>query len=332
MIHYHIFLEKAKKMQFKKYIPHIQSKNRAGRITDSSEESWVYQLLPKGIWPYAQLARWDRPVGWQLLLWPCWWSTALAAHTENNKSFLWQLILFLIGAIAMRGAGCTYNDLIDQKIDGEVERTRSRPLPSEQISRKQAICFMFLQSLIGFVVLIQFNFLTIILGLISLILVAIYPFMKRITDWPQLFLGIVFNWGALLGWTATSDRLTLPPVFLYLGAVLWTMGYDTIYAYQDKEDDVLIGIGSTAQLFKKRTKFSLFCMYGMMAILISFAFILAHMPLITLSGLVLAALHMLYQIKELKVNSPHICLKLFKANTIVGFFIFLGILSGSLFP
>lgn len=311
----------------------IQNRNRQGRVLDTPSRNWVYRLLPRRFWPYAQLARYDRPIGWQLLLWPCWWSAALAAvvcakagmKPECIPPLLWHLVLFLVGAIAMRGAGCTYNDLVDQRIDGVVERTRSRPLPSGQVSRLQAVLFMVLQSLAGLLVLTQFNCLTIILGLASLVIVALYPFMKRVIDWPQLFLGLAFNWGALLGWTASTGSLDWPPVLLYLGAIFWTIGYDTIYAHQDKEDDALIGIRSTARLFGRKTKPALFCLYGLMLVFTVSAFAIARIPMITLSGVILAATHMFYQIKALDIDRPDACLRLFRSNSNVGVLIFLGL-------
>lgn len=319
-------------------IRHIQASGLQGRVMDASAENWVYRLLPRWLWPYAQLARWDRPIGWQLLLWPCWWSAALAsvawalpgATLTDVTPSLWYLFLFLVGAIAMRGAGCTYNDLVDHRIDKAVERTHSRPLPSEQVTRNQAKAFLILQLLIGLLVLVQFNSFTIILGLASLIIVLIYPFMKRMTHWPQLFLGLAFNWGALLGWTAVFGTLDIQPVLLYLGAICWTVGYDTIYAHQDKEDDALIGVHSTARLFGNKTKPALLCLYILMLVFTTAAFILAHVPPIALSGLVFTAIHMLFQIKTLDIDNPDECLRLFKSNSIIGLLIFLMLILGSL--
>ncbi len=242
----------------------------ARRVKDAPSGHWVYRVLPQSLWPYAQLARWDRPIGWQLLLWPCWWSAALVAGAGARPGdgawsvmpSLWHLVLFLIGAIAMRGAGCTYNDLVDQDIDDQVDRTRSRPLPSGQVTRRQARLFLVLQALVGLAVVLQFNWFSIGLGIFSLLIVAAYPFMKRITDWPQFVLGLAFSWGALMGWAAVEGSLSLAPVLLYIGAILWTIGYDTIYAHQDKEDDALVGVRSTARLFGKHTKTALMVLYG----------------------------------------------------------------------
>jgi 4-hydroxybenzoate polyprenyltransferase len=316
----------------------VQSRNAQGRVMDAPSGHWVYRALPRWFWPYAQLARWDRPIGWQLLLWPCWWSAALvaAAGLKPDGESVWavlpslpHLALFLIGAIAMRGAGCTYNDLIDQEIDEKVARTRSRPLPSGQVTRKQAKIFLVLQALIGLVVLLQFNWFTIVLGLASLLVVAAYPFMKRITDWPQFVLGLAFSWGALMGWAADRASLALPPLLLYAGAILWTIGYDTIYAHQDKEDDALVGVRSTARLFGVRTKEALLVLYGGALALFLAAFATADVPFPALAGLLAAGAHMYRQIVTLDIDNPTECLRLFKSNNMVGLLIFLGLVAGS---
>jgi 4-hydroxybenzoate polyprenyltransferase len=316
----------------------VQTRDERGRVSDAPSGHWVYRILPQLLWPYAQLARWERPIGWQLLLWPCWWSAALAAgaNAKTGMSALavlpppWHLVLFLIGAIAMRGAGCTYNDLVDVDIDEKVERTRSRPLPSGKVTKKQAWVFLVIQSLIGLAVLLQFNLFAIAAGICSLAIVAIYPFMKRITDWPQLVLGLAFSWGALMGWAAHFGSLSLAPLALYAGSILWVIGYDTIYAHQDKEDDALIGVRSTARLFGERTKTWLYRLYGGALMLFAIAFALAHVPFPALAGLVAAGVHMLRQIRTLDIDNPDQCLRLFKSNTVVGWLIFLGLVIGSL--
>ena len=231
----------------------------------------------------------------------------------------------------MRGAGCTWNDLVDQKIDDKVERTRSRPLPSGQVTRFQAKAFMGLQCLVGLIVLLQFNLFSIILGISSLIIVAIYPFMKRLTNWPQFFLGLAFNWGALMGWAAIYSRLDWAPVFLYAGAVLWTIGYDTIYAHQDKEDDAIVGVHSTARLFGEKTKLALILLYSGFIILSLLAFIFAHVPILSYLGLFAGAIHMFYQIVIVDIDDNSACLKLFKSNSAVGWLIFLGLVLGGVF-
>ncbi|KAB2682197.1 MULTISPECIES: 4-hydroxybenzoate octaprenyltransferase [Brucella/Ochrobactrum group] len=316
----------------------IQSRDARGRVKDAPSGHWVYRVLPHWLWPYAQLARWDRPIGWQLLLWPCWWSAALVAGAGAKPGdgawavlpSFWHLFLFLIGAIAMRGSGCTYNDLVDQDIDDKVDRTRSRPLPSGQVTRGQAKLFLVLQALVGLVVVLQFNWFSIGLGIFSLLIVAAYPFMKRITDWPQFVLGLAFSWGALMGWGAVEGSLSLAPVLLYIGAILWTIGYDTIYAHQDKEDDALVGVRSTARLFGKHTKTALMILYGGAIGFFAAAFAVAEVPMPALAGLLAAGVHLYRQIIVLDIDNPDQCLKLFKSNNIVGWLIFLGLVFGSL--
>lgn len=316
----------------------IQSRMGQGRVADAPSGHWVYRVLPRGLWPYAQLARWDRPIGWQLLRWPCWWSAALAAsaYARAGDSLLsllpslWHLVLFLIGAMAMRGAGCTYNDIVDEEIDNRVERTRSRPLPSGQVTRRQAWIFLVLQALVGLVVLLQFNAFTILLGLASLAIVAIYPFMKRITDWPQLVLGLAFSWGALMGWAAAFGDIDRPAVLLYFGSIMWTIGYDTIYAVQDKEDDAIVGVRSTARLFGDSTKSWLIGLYGGALMLFASAYAAAEVPMPALAGLLAAGAHMARQIWALDLDNPDQCLKLFKSNNVVGWLIFLGLIGGGL--
>jgi len=316
----------------------IQSKAAQGRVADAPSGHWVYRILPRGLWPYAQLARWDRPIGWQLLLWPCWWSAALAASAyarpdDSLASLLPQLstlLLFLIGAVAMRGAGCTYNDLVDEGIDNQVERTRSRPLPSGQVSRRQAWAFLVLQALVGLVVLVQFNSFAILLGLCSLVVVAIYPFMKRITNWPQFVLGLAFSWGALMGWAAEFGDLDGPAILLYAGSILWTIGYDTIYAHQDKEDDAIVGVRSTARLFGANTKPWLVGLYGGALLCFALAFASAQAPVVALAGLIAAGAHMTRQITTLDIDNPDQCLRLFKSNNVVGWLIFAGLIGAAL--
>lgn len=316
----------------------IQTRERQGRVADAPSGHWVYRALPRRLWPYAQIARWDRPIGWWLLLWPCWWSAALAASARARPgadvlSILpspWHLALFMIGAIAMRGAGCTFNDIVDRDIDAKVERTRSRPLPSGQISAKAAMVFLVIQSLVGLAVLLQFNFFAIQTGLVSLAVVAVYPFMKRITNWPQLVLGLAFSWGALMGWAAHFGALDLPAYLLYAGSVLWVIGYDTIYAHQDREDDALVGVKSTALLFGKNTKKWLIGLYGGALLLFVYAFATAQVPFPAFAGLLAAGIHMGRQIAVLNIDNPAQCLALFKSNNRVGWLIFLGLIGGGL--
>jgi 4-hydroxybenzoate polyprenyltransferase len=316
----------------------IQSLERQGRVADAPSGHWVYRALPRALWPYAQLARWDRPIGWQLLLWPCWWSAALAATAfpqpgEPFPELLpnpWHLALFLVGAVAMRGAGCTYNDIVDARIDGAVERTRSRPIPSGKVGKRQAFAFLVVQSLAGLAVLLQFNRFAILTGLASLLVVAAYPFMKRVTNWPQAVLGLAFSWGALMGWAALRGELAAPALLLYAGTVLWVIGYDTIYAHQDKEDDALVGVRSTALLFGDRTKLWLIGLYGGALVLIATSFAAAQAPLPAMAGLVAAGVHMARQIKNLDLDDADQCLKMFRSNRHVGAVIFLGLLGAGL--
>ena len=309
----------------------ISTSSDSGRVSDAPSDNWVYRALPRAAWPYAQLARWDRPIGWQLLLWPCLWSAALAANVAlAGGSFGWarfvgHLLLFFVGAVAMRGAGCTYNDLVDHDIDQAVARTRSRPLPSGRVTRRQAKIFMGLQALVGLVVLLQFNLFSIGLGIASLLIVAVYPFAKRFTDWPQFFLGMAFSWGALMGWAAEFAGVSPAPVALYAGAIAWTIGYDTIYAHQDKEDDALIGVRSTARLFGEKTRQWLVGLYGLAVVLFALSFWLAGVGIVAWLGLAAAALMFAWQIRALDIDDPEQCLALFKFNHVVGFAIFLAL-------
>ncbi|WP_208437872.1 4-hydroxybenzoate octaprenyltransferase [Bartonella taylorii] len=326
-------------MKKSKNIAHIQSCEHQGRVMDASSKQWVYHFLPSSLWFYAQLARWDRPIGWQLLMWPCFWSTTMAflsyeMHRLPLLSMLfhwfWYLFLFFLGSIAMRGAGCTWNDLIDHKIDSQVERTRSRPLPTGHVSRLQAKFFILVQCLVGLGVLSQFNRYSFFLGISSLIAVTLYPFMKRITYWPQFFLGVAFNWGALMGWAVVYGSLNWAPILLYGGSILWTIGYDTIYAHQDKEDDATVGVRSTALLFGKGTKRALVFLYSGFVILVSLAFYLANVPIVSFLGIFVASIHMFIQIKVIDIDDSSQCLKLFKSNSFIGFVVFAGLVCGGI--
>src|ERR1700754_990247 len=226
----------------------------AARVADSTG-NWVDTRAPSWSRPYLRLARYDRPIGSCLLLLPCWWSAALAAGVAGDVRGLPLFVaLFFIGAFVMRGAGCTWNDITDRDLDALVERTRSRPIPAGQVSVPQAMAFLVVQALIGLAVLVQFNRFAVATGIASLAIVAVYPFMKRITWWPQVVLGLAFSWGALMGWAETFGRLDWPAMTLYAAAIAWTIGYDTIYAHQDKEDDAIVGLKSTALRFGPRTK------------------------------------------------------------------------------
>ncbi|MET0438804.1 MAG: 4-hydroxybenzoate octaprenyltransferase, partial [Devosia sp.] len=224
-------------------------------VADAQRDNWVDRHAPDWLKPYARLARWDRPIGFWLLFWPCAWGLALAAVEIPERGFGWIAAVFMfIGAVLMRGAGCTFNDIVDRDIDMKVARTRLRPIPSGQVTSQQALAFLVAQALLGAIILFQFNRFTVWAGVASLVLVAIYPFMKRITWWPQSFLGLAFSYGALIGWTSETGGLSWPPILLYLGTILWVIGYDTLYALQDIEDDALVGVKSTARLFGSNVK------------------------------------------------------------------------------
>lgn len=310
----------------------VHHSDLSGRVSDAPSNNWVYRILPRTLWPYAQLARWDRPIGWQLLMWPCFWSAALAANVAAQTgtffwaTLIWHLVLFFVGSVAMRGAGCTYNDLVDHKIDMAVARTRSRPLPSGRVSRGQAKLFIVLQALVGLVVLLQFNSFAIAAGIFSLIFVAIYPFAKRFTNWPQFFLGLAFCWGALMGWATQFGALAVPPVLLYVGAIAWTIGYDTIYAHQDKEDDTAVGIGSTALLFGDRTHGWLVFLYGTALICIIASLLTAGVNVFAFSGVAVAAVMLFRQVWVLDIDDVVQCLALFKSNNRVGALVFAGLM------
>ncbi len=296
----------------------------AGRVADSTG-NWVDGVAPAWARPYLRLARLDRPIGSWLLLMPCWWSVGLAAVHARSQVNVWHLLLFFIGAFAMRGAGCTWNDIVDRDLDARVERTRSRPIPSGQVTVASAAAFLMLQALVGLAVLLQFNRFTIYVGFASLAVVAIYPFMKRITYWPQIVLGLAFSWGALMGWPATFARLDLPALLLYAGAISWVIGYDTIYAHQDREDDALIGIKSTALLFRERTKPMLALFYALAVALIALAGWSAGAGLLFALGLLAFAAHLAWQIARLDVDDPIDCLVVFKSNRDAGLILFAGL-------
>jgi len=242
------------------------------RVADATG-NWVDTHAPPWSRPYLRLSRFDRPIGSWLLLMPCWWSAALAAGIARDDAQLpLVIVLFFIGAFVMRGAGCTWNDITDRDLDARVERTRSRPIPAGQVSVPQAAVFLVAQALIGLMVLLQFNRFAVITGIASLVIVAVYPFMKRITWWPQIVLGLAFSWGALMGFAVTLGRIDVTALLLYAGSIAWVIGYDTIYAHQDAEDDALIGIKSTARLFGARTHWALVIFYGLAVILIGTAF------------------------------------------------------------
>ncbi|MBR0847564.1 4-hydroxybenzoate octaprenyltransferase [Bradyrhizobium diazoefficiens] len=297
------------------------------RVADSTG-NWVDTHAPHWARPYLRLSRFDRPIGSWLLLMPCWWSAALACAMAHDVSRLpLTIVLFFIGAFVMRGAGCTWNDITDRDLDARVERTRSRPLPSGQVSARQALVFMIAQALIGLVVLLQFNRFAIATGIASLLIVAIYPFMKRITWWPQVFLGLAFSWGALMGFAVIFGRLELTALVLYAGAISWVIGYDTIYAHQDSEDDALIGVKSTARLFGVHTSQALVLFYALAVMLIGVALASGDVRWPAWLGLAAFAAHLAWQIKRLQIGDPALCLRLFKSNRDAGLLLFAGLLA-----
>jgi 4-hydroxybenzoate polyprenyltransferase len=298
----------------------------AARVADATG-NWVDTLAPPWSRPYLRLARLDRPIGSWLLLLPCWWSAALAALVAHDLSRLPIVIaLFFVGAFTMRGAGCTWNDITDRDLDAMVERTRSRPIPAGQVSVPQAFAFLVVQALIGLAVLLQFNRFAVATGIASLAIVAVYPFMKRITWWPQVVLGLAFSWGALMGFAVILGRIDGAALALYAGSIAWVIGYDTIYAHQDAEDDALIGVKSTARLFGKRTHQALIAFYGLAVALIGCAIALAGGGLPAWLGLVAFAAHLAWQIVRLKIDNPALCLRVFKSNRDAGLLLFAGLL------
>lgn len=299
-------------------------RNTSDALPDSVQSRWLAQA-PASWRPFIQLARIDRPIGWQLLLLPCWWSAALAGVADVSGPNLIHLVLFLIGAIAMRGAGSTYNDIVDRKIDAQVERTKRRPLPSGRVTLQAAKMFLVAQCCIGAAVLFCFNAFTILLGMLSLAIVAIYPFMKRFTSWPQAILGLAFAYGGLMGWAAAFGSLSIAAFAMYLAAIFWTIGYDTIYALQDARDDAIVGVRSTARLFAGRVRqgVGLFYIFAALSALIAVRQVgggaLAYL------GVAGFSLHLAWQVSSIKPMVPAQALMLFRANRDAGLILFVGI-------
>jgi 4-hydroxybenzoate polyprenyltransferase len=298
---------------------------------DAEAKTWVAQA-PAAARPYLRLMRADRPVGTWLLLIPCWQGAALALATGKSDGTiaLWHALLFAIGAFVMRGAGCAYNDIVDRDFDAKVARTAHRPIPSGQISLRSAWIFLVALSLAGLVVLLQFNPFTIYLGFGSLVLIAAYPFMKRITWWPQAWLGLTFNWGALVGYAAAAGALSRETIALYAAGFFWTLGYDTIYAHQDKEDDALIGVKSSALRLGERTKPALMIFSALTVVLLAIAAWLDSLNAIFLAALAAAALHLTWQTCAVRLDDPQDCLAKFRSNRLVGWAILAGIIAARL--
>jgi 4-hydroxybenzoate polyprenyltransferase len=295
--------------------------------SDIHPGDWIERNLPARVQPYARLARLDRPIGTWLLLFPGWWGIALASDRWPDPALL---SLFALGAVAMRGAGCTLNDIVDRHYDAQVARTRLRPLPSGAVTVRQAVLFLALQLALGAAVLLTLNHTSVLLGFAVLALIGTYPLMKRVTYWPQVFLGLNFNWGALIGWTAVNGALAWPPLLLYLGGVVWTIGYDTIYAHQDKEDDVRIGIKSSAIALGSHTRPWLFAFYGTALLLWAAAGQVAGLGALFWAGLAAAALQLAWQATRVAIDNPGDCLAKFRSNRAVGWLMFAGIAAGHL--
>ena len=271
------------------------------------------------ITPFIQLARYDKPVGFMLLFWPCIWSLLLHSLYIEQLAHISFFILFFIGSIIMRGAGCTWNDFLDKEYDKNVIRTKDRPLASNKIKTIAAMVFLLVQLLIGLLILIQFNKLTIIFGCLALIPVFIYPLMKRITWWPQVFLGITFNWGALLGWLSLSnDFSSIYPIMLYLACIFWTIGYDTIYAHQDKDDDFLLNLKSSAIKLGQNTKYALLIFYAIFFMIFAVILLSLSNSLIIHLAILSLLIHLVSQIIYLDIDNSDRCLKIFKSNNLLG--------------
>ncbi len=306
------------------------SPDKARLLPDSVVGHPVLALAPDWAAPFVQLARIDRPIGWWLLLLPCWESSALASAVEGRGPHLAHLALFLVGAIAMRGAGSTYNDLVDRDIDAQVERTRGRPLPSERVTPRQAKIFLVLQCLVGLGVLLSFNRLAIALGFASLLIVLAYPFMKRVTSWPQAVLGLAFGWGGLMGWAAIFGAIALPAVLVYASAILWTIGYDTIYALQDIKDDSIAGVRSTARLFGDHVRIAVGALYAGAAALAESAVLTAHVPAWAQLGVAAFAAHLAWQVVSICPDDKIRALRLFRSNRDAGLLLFAGFLAAAI--
>jgi 4-hydroxybenzoate polyprenyltransferase len=300
-------------------------------IPDAAPENWVDRFAPPPVKPYLRLSRVDRPIGTWLLLLPCWWGALLGALAVPERAGIltvWILVGCAIGAVLMRGAGCTWNDFTDRDLDAQVSRTRTRPLASGQVSPRAALLWMGAQTAVAALILFSFNWQAVGLGVLAMVPLAVYPFAKRFTWWPQVFLGLAFNWGALLAWTAQTGSLGLPALFLYAAGISWTLFYDTIYAHQDREDDALIGIKSTARLFGDRTETWLRGFQVATMILLTLAMIYALAPLadplilsLALCGVWAMGAHLHWQLGKLDISDTDGCLRLFRSNRDAGLLI-----------
>lgn len=297
---------------------------------DIPVDHWIDRHVPARARPYLRLMRFDRPIGTWLLVLPCWWSVVLAGGARESTAGLTVglMALFGVGALVMRGAGCTYNDIIDRDIDANVARTAVRPIPSGAVTPRRAAVLLAGLLVVGLVVLLQLNTFAIGLGAASLVLVLCYPFMKRITFWPQIWLGLTFNWGALLGWAAVTGRLEAPAVALYAAGLFWTLGYDTIYAHQDKEDDMRIGVKSSALALAERTRPAVAIFYALTVALTALAGLLAGLGEGFWGGMGLTAVHLAWQVATLDINASADCLAKFRSNRLYGVLVLGAIVAG----
>ncbi len=299
--------------------------------SDIPVNSWVDRFMPRLLHPYIRLARFDRPIGTWLLLFPCWWSIAMAwPNWQAAPEILYLFTAFGIGALVMRGAGCTYNDIVDREFDAQVARTKNRPLPSGQVTVKQTVVFLIILLTIGLLVLLTLKPYAIAVGAASLILVFTYPLMKRVTFWPQFFLGLTFNWGALLGWAAVRGDLATPAIILYAGGIFWTLGYDTIYAHQDRQDDPKAGVKSTARRLGLGSKPWLYAFYVIAIVLFATAGILGEFSWPFFVGLGLGATQLIWQVWDVDINNPKDCLAKFKSNRLFSWLFLGGILAAQI--
>ena len=301
------------------------------RVADAPRWNPVDSLAPESWKPWLRLGRYDRPIGSWLLMWPCWWSAALAAHASGRTDELfWHLVLFYLGAFVMRGAGSTWNDILDRDIDARVERTKLRPLASGRIGVSAALGFAVAQSLTGLLVLLQFNWFSVALGCLSLVPVAIYPLMKRFFALPQAIFGLCFAWGALMGWAAVFGSLTAAPVLMYWGAYCWCIGYDTVYGHQDQRDDAIIGVRSTSRTFGPYSRAIIAGLYGGAVLLVGLSLWSAGASLPGYVGLAAFAAHLAQQVVRLDPDNPALCLRLFRSNRDAGALLFFGLLLDAL--
>jgi 4-hydroxybenzoate polyprenyltransferase len=295
-------------------------------VADAAADNWVDRHAPRWMLPYLRLARVDRPIGFWLLAIPCFWAIALAGRSGGAEfPDLRTLILFALGALVMRGAGCVYNDIVDRDIDKAVARTKARPLASGQIGVAAAIVFMICLCLVGLAVLLSFNALTVGLGVLVLPIVAVYPFVKRVSYWPQLVLGLAFSWGALMGYTAVQGDIQWAPILLYVGSVAWAIGYDTIYSHQDREDDALLGVKSTALRFGAATRLWVAGFYAFAWVCITLAGLAGRVETLFMLGMVAAGAHLFWQVATLDIDDPENCLTRFRSNRDFGAIVFAAI-------